>query len=108
MNSFMVVLIQFSMIAMVWQYAFTSSNFAIKAPSSYAMTLARFMASMFTHIVVGQDVINGLEMMKYVINHRNNFTNPYAAFLFGYVMFQLSFVVEVSVLFIITGLPDPL
>ena len=70
------------------------------------MMIARFIASMMMHINVGKDVRNGIQMMKYAVNHHESFTNPYAAFFIAYLSTLLSFIVEMNVMIILSSLPD--
>jgi len=71
------------MICAVWDFAQTNDKFGLIPPDSLDMTIARFAASMFMHINVEKDVKNGISYMKYCLNHHHQFTNPYAAFIFG-------------------------
>lgn len=64
------------------------------------------MASMMMHINVEKDVQNGLRMMKYAHNHRENFTNPYAAWFFGFLVSVVAICVEFNVMMILTSIPD--
>jgi hypothetical protein len=41
----------------------------------------RFIASMLMHFNVEKDVRNGLNMMKYIVNHEENFVRPADTFL---------------------------
>ena len=52
--------------------------------------IARFVASMWTHIFLEKDIQQGIGMMKYVVNHYTNFENPYAAFMFGFLTFAIA------------------
>jgi hypothetical protein len=63
---------------------------------------------MFMHINVERDVNSGINMMKYAVNHRENFTNVHAAFLFGFLQCIISLMVEFNVMLILTSLPDVL
>ena len=76
------------MIMCVWKYAFfTSGNnaFAITPAKTLDMMVARFIASMMMHINVEKDVRAGITIMKYVVNHYENFTNPYPSFFIGFM-----------------------
>ena len=70
------------------------------------MTIARFLASMFMHINVEKDVKQGINMMKYAFNHHENFTNVYAAFMFGLLQTIICIIVEFNVMLILTTIPD--
>ena len=58
------------------------------------------------HVVVEKDVKNGLNMMKYVVNHRERFVNPYASFVQGYALFQISVLVEINVMIVMTTIDN--
>ena len=45
-------------------------------------------------------------MMKYAVNHYENFTNPYAAFLFGLLQTSTALAVEFNVMLILTNIPS--
>ena len=44
--------------------------------------------------------------MKYAINHHENFTNPYAAWTFGFLVTVCALCVEFDVMIILTSIPD--
>jgi len=71
------------MIINIWDYAKYNENFAITAACSLDMMVARFVASMMMHINVEKDVRNGINMMKYAVNHYQHFNNVYPAFCIG-------------------------
>jgi len=72
------------------------------------MMIARFIASVMMHINVEKDVRMGISMMKYVVNHFDNFTNPYPPFLIGMFATLISFVVEINVMIILSSMTDVL
>lgn len=45
-------------------------------------------------------------MMKYAVNHYKNFTNPGAAWFFGFIVTMVSICVEFNVMIILTSIPD--
>ena len=96
------------MIACVTLYATDSNNpnFLVDPPKSTIVLMCRWMASIFMHVYVEKDVRNGLGMMKYVVNHRENFLNPTVAFIFGFNLFLLSWVIEFNVMLVMTTLHD--
>lgn len=67
---------------------------------------ARFVGSMLMHINVEKDVRSGLMMMKYCLNHRENFTNIYPAFFVGFFQFAISLTVELNVMLILTTMNE--
>ena len=72
------------------------------------MMIARFLASLFMHINVEKDVTAGISMMKYVVNHFDNFTNPYPPFFLGLLQTIISFIVEMNVMIILSSMDDVL
>ena len=48
-------------------------NFQIIPASGFDMILARFVASMMMHINCERDIRNGVNMMKYAVNHYDRF-----------------------------------
>ena len=57
------------MIISIWDYALTNPKFIITAASGPDMMIARFIGSMMMHINCEKDVRNGINMMKYSVNH---------------------------------------
>ena len=47
---------------------------------------ARFIAAMMMHLNVEKDVRNGLSMMKYAVNHYQNFHNVHVAFFIAFML----------------------
>ena len=48
----------------------------------------------------------GLKMMKYIVNHHENFTNPYGPFLLALMNTLIAIWVEVNVMIIMANLAD--
>ena len=62
------------MIYCVWIYVISpEENFQIIPASGFDMILARFVASMMMHINCERDIRNGVNMMKYAVNHYDRF-----------------------------------
>ena len=72
------------------------------------MVACRFIASMMMHINCEKDVRNGIQMMKYAVNHRENFNNVYPAFFMGFMVMLISFIVEINVMLILASMPNVL
>ena len=106
MNSLIVQMIQVIMILCVWKYAYTNEKFAVKPARSLDMMVARFVASMMMHINVEKDVRMGIQMMKYAVNHSENFNNVVPAFVMGLNSTILSLIVEINVMIILSSLPN--
>lgn len=57
------------MLSAIWIYAASSPLFKIAPPEGIDILSARFIAGLLMHINVEKDVRNGLNMMKYAVNH---------------------------------------
>lgn len=62
-----------------------SPTFKIVFPNSVYTLGARFVCTILMHLQVEGDIRNGLNMMKYSVNHWNNFRNPKTAFVIGFM-----------------------
>lgn len=108
MNSLIVTLVQFFCVYLVWNYALTSTKFVMNPASSFQLIVARFLASMLMHLQVEKEAQLGLTLMKYSINHHENFTTPYPAFFLAFLHFLVNISVEVNVIIILTSIQDVL
>lgn len=107
MDSLIVHLIQLTMILCLWKYiGDVHSDFAITAPMTLDMMIARFVASMMMHINVERDVRAGLMMMKFAVNHHDHFTNVYPAFTIAFLLTLLALITELNVMIILTSMQD--
>ena len=91
------------MIACIFMYVAYDRTFLTKYPDDNLILMARFLASLFMHICMEAEERRGLRMMKYAINHSEDFHNPYVAFLFGFVSVSINYMVEVCVILILTS-----
>jgi hypothetical protein len=89
-------------------YASKNDNFQIRPASSIDMMIARFVASMMMHINVEKDVRNGISMMKYAVNHYNNFNNVVPPFILAMMSTIISLIVEINVMIILSSMPNVL
>ena len=92
------------MIVFIKKFINLDESFEIKRAASMDMMAARFMASMMMHINVEKDVRGGLNMMKYVVNHNDRFTNPYAPFLIALLSTLIALTVEINVMIILSSM----
>jgi hypothetical protein len=60
------------------------------------------------HLNVEKDVRNGLSMMKYAVNHPNNFKNLHAAFFIAFLLSTTSMLIEITVILVLVSLPNVL
>ena len=98
--------IQFFMVLSILLYATGKDSFLKTPPIEPSILIARFAATVFMHVFVEKDVKNGLNMMKYSVNHRDHFVNPYASFVQGYALFQISVMVEINVMIVMTTIDN--
>ena len=95
------------MIYCVWVYVGTDdSGFKIIAANGLDMIVARFVASMMMHINCEKDIRNGINMMKYSVNHYEKFTNVYATFFIAWLSTAIAFITEINVMLILSSLPN--
>jgi len=95
------------MIVIIWKFILSDDGqFEIKRATSLDMMIARFMASMMMHINVERDVRGGLDMMKYVVNHSDHFTNIYAAFSLALMGCIVALIVEINVMIILSSMEE--
>ena len=60
------------------------------------------------HLNVEKDIRNGLSMMKYSVNHYNNFKNVHQAFFIGFLLALVSISIELTVVLVLVSLPNAL
>jgi hypothetical protein len=94
------------MILCVWKYAYDDKAFVVSPAESLDMMVARFVASMMMHINVEKDVRGGISMMKYAVNHPDNFNNVTPSFFMALVATIISLIVEVNVMIILSSMPN--
>jgi hypothetical protein len=87
-------------------YASHNKAFEIRPAKGLDLMCARFVASMLMHINVEKDVRLGLNMMKYVINHSENFHSVGPPFIMGFLHYVISLTVECNVMLILTSTED--
>ena len=93
---------------LVTRYATTNPDFMVKPPpmDQSIVLVARFMASMQMHLTVENDLTHSLQLMKYAVNHHENFVNPYVSFLFGFISFLIAIHVEINAIIIFSSMTD--
>ena len=60
------------------------------------------------HLNVEKDVRNGITMMKYAVNHRENFVNVECGFFIAYLHTTCSFAVEITVILVLVSFTNVL
>lgn len=75
----MVILVQITMIFLLLQIMTTGENgskekfFKILPASEFSVVIPRLLSSFMMHINVESDIRNGILLMKYAVNHPQNF-----------------------------------
>ena len=77
-----------------------------KMATTNRVLIARFLASLSMHMVVEKDITHSLKLMKYVVNHHDNFVSPYPAFFFGLLSFLIALHIEVNAMLLFTSMTD--
>jgi len=73
-------------------------------PPSIEVGFARFVAAMVLHIIINDEIFNGLKTIKYSVNHPWKFSNPKMAFAAGFLQVIAMFVISgISFLVILTS-----
>ena len=102
----MIQMIQIGLLGFCFYYANSNPKFIIKAATSLDLMCGRFVASMLMHINVESEVRHGLTMMKYIINHSDNFIAIGPPFMMGLFHFIIAMAVEFNVMLILTSTED--
>ena len=93
---------------MIWYNALANNNYIIIEKDGLGVICVRFIASMMMHLNVEKDVRNGISMMKYAVNHRENFVNLECGFFVAYLLTVCSFAVELTVILVLVSFTDVL
>ena len=80
---FFVSSIQLSLVLVIFVTMTDEDEFTIKMPASMSVLAARFVCSIMMHLQVSSDEAQGLQMMKYLVNHPEEFSAPRLAFTVG-------------------------
>jgi hypothetical protein len=94
------------MILCIWKYAAEDKGFVVSPAESLVLMVARFVASMMMHINVEKDVRGGINMMKYAVNHPDNFNNVTPSFFMALNATIISLIVECNVMIILSSMPN--
>ena len=93
---------QVSFSILILREAFVDGNLEFKETPPLKIGFTRFIASMVMHVVVSEEIMNGLKMMKYSANHWWKFSNPRLAWLSGFLQMSAMFCVAIVNYFVIT------
>lgn len=67
-----------------------------KLPNSTLILLSRFICSSILHLSLLDEAGQGIEMMKYPLNHEYKFNSPSYAFLYGFLQLFSTLIIEVA------------
>lgn len=97
----MVYSLQICLLVLAWCHSLFADDGLFTHRESLNTEYVRFIASMLMHLNVGKDVTNGLLMMKYAVNHYENFTNVHIAFFVAFMHTIISLGIEVTVIMVL-------
>jgi len=60
-------------------------EYIIYANSEYSVLLAKFYSSCALHLMLYPEIARSMQLMKYIVNHQEKFTNPFIAFLIAFI-----------------------
>ena len=83
-------------------------GFTIKLPTALPVLGARFTCSILMHLQVEGDMRQGLQMMKYAINHGKDFSNPFYAFFVAFMQSMGGMAAEIACIIFLCSLTDPI
>ena len=86
---------------MAWQ-----EDFSVSLPMNISVLGIRFICSIMMHLEVEDDIRSGLRMMKYLINHNNDFANPFYAFVVAFLQAFTGLAAEVFCIIFLCSLQD--
>jgi len=73
LGALIVISIQSTMILLITNMMCDPENFELLPADSFAIIIPRFLASVMMHLNVEPDIRNGLNLMKYAVNHPSKF-----------------------------------
>ena len=100
--------VQWAMIFFVVFMMATYPNFEIVFPADLATMAARFICTILMHLQVESDIRQGLRMMKYSVNHSEDFSGPFNAFLIGFLQMVGGLAAEIACIFYLSSINTPM
>ena len=104
----MVFSMQICLLVLAWNHQLFVDDGLFTHHESLNTEYVRFIASMLMHLNVCKDVTNGLLMMKYAVNHFENFTNVHIAFFVAFMHTIISLGIEVTVIMVLCSFSNVL
>jgi len=100
--------IQWMMILFIAFMIWTYDTFEIKFPADLAVLAARFICTILMHLQVESDIRQGLRMMKYVLNHVDDFSGPVNAFFVGWLQMVGGLLAEIACIVYLCSINTPM
>lgn len=92
---FFVALIQFGMIMMmVLAISNNHGDYTLYATEYYTVLVIKFLSSCALHLMLYPEVARTMKMMKFILNHEEQFTNPNLAFLISFTAHHINLFAE--------------
>jgi len=107
-NTIIVNFLQLTLVFFIWYYAINDIGLVefLNVRDSYEILCVRFIASLMMHLNVEKDLRNGISMMKYCVNHWQNFNNLGSAFCVSFLLTISSILIEFTVIEVLISLPN--
>ena len=86
----------------------TYPTFKIIFPHDLATLAARFICTILMHLQVEADIRQGLKMMKYSINHSDDFSGPWNAFFLGWLQMIGGLFAEIACIVYLCSIDTPM
>lgn len=83
-----------------------SSGFHVVFPNNVYTLGARFVCTILMHLQVESDTRQGINMMKYSVNHWGNFRNPKIAFSIGFMQMFGGIATEICCMIYLASITD--
>ena len=82
----------------------TDPDVAIKLDEipNVSIAFTRFISGMIMHVLINNEIKNGLNMMKFAVNHPWKFKNHRVAVLVGFLQFSAMFLIALANYMVIT------
>ena len=89
------------MVAMLSAIINGHTDYAVYATRHYSVVFVKFLAASALHLMLYPEVARSMELMKYILNHNEHFTNPNVAFAIAFTAHHVNILAEVLNLYIL-------
>ena len=90
----LVALMQIGFIGCMFISFISDDAYIIYANTEYSVLLAKFFSSCALHLMLYPEIARSMQLMKYIVNHQEKFTNPLIAFLVAFISLILNVMTE--------------